>query len=310
MNPPTSANEYLFMVGCARTGSTLLQHVLNRSPEICLAPETHFMKRSRKLGLASRLAAADSPARLRELAERLYTVDPESTRGGWAWLRRNVPIEAFVDLLGQTDRSERALFDLVMRVYAEWAKPGTSPRILGEKTPGHIRHVPQLLEWFPNARILHTFRDPRAIYASELRRRRQGRWGLKSRLPAAVAGLVDPLLTPMQMVHTSIRWTQAAQLDRRYESELGDRYLRVRFEDLVAEPDQQLRRVAQFVGLPYDPGMLEIRVTGSSYSQDRHAGSGFDATAADRWRPHIGRIPRAWFRLALGRHLAERGYRP
>lgn len=309
MTTPTSASEYLFMVGCARTGSTLLQHVLNRSPEICLAPETHFMKRSRKLGLASRLASADSPARLRELAERLYAVDPESTRGGWAWLRRNVPVETFVDLLGQTDRSERALFDLVMRLYADWTKPGTSPRILGEKTPGHIRHVPQLLEWFPNARILHTFRDPRAIYVSELRRRRQGRWGLKARLPHAAGRLVDPLLTPMQMAHTSIRWTQAARLDHRYERELGDRYLRVRFEDLVAEPDEQLRRIAHFVGIPYDPDMLEIRITGSSYSEDRHAGSGFDASAAERWRPHVGGIARAWFGATVGARLAEFGYR-
>lgn len=309
MTTPPAANEFLFMVGCARTGSTLLQHVLNRSPDISLAPETHFMKRSRKLGLAARLAAADSAAKTRELVDLLYQVDPQSTRGGWAWLRRNVPSEAFFDRLQHTDGSERAVFDLLIRLYAEWAKPGARPRILGEKTPGHIRHVPRLLEWYPNARILQTFRDPRAIYVSELQRRRQGRWGLKARLPKSTSGLVDPLLAPMQMAHTAVRWAQARRFDHRFERDLGDRYLSVRFEDLVARPAEELRRVTEFVGIPYDPDMLDIRVTGSSYSEGRHAGTGFDPDIAERWRAHVGPLARTWFRGTLGRQAAEYGYR-
>jgi len=306
---PAVANEYLFMVGCARTGSTLLQHVLNRSPDICLAPETHFMKRARVLGLASRLDAADTPAKRRALVDRLYQVDRQSTRGGWAWLRRNVPVETFADRLERTDRSERAVFDLFIRLYAEWIKPGETPRLLGEKTPGHIRHVPRLLEWYPNARILQTFRDPRAIYVSELQRRRQGRWGVKARLPQAASGLIDPMLAPMQLAHTAVRWKQAARFDRQFQRELGDRYLTVRFEDLVAQPEEQLRRVTAFVGIPYDADMLDIRVTGSSYSAGRHAGTGFNPEIAERWRAHVGPGARAWFRGTLGRQAAEHGYR-
>ena len=40
MNP-----QKLFIVGVGRSGTTLLQSMLNSHPEICFTPETHFFKR-------------------------------------------------------------------------------------------------------------------------------------------------------------------------------------------------------------------------------------------------------------------------
>ncbi len=302
--------DHLFIVGCARTGSTLIQHILNRSPDICLAPETHFMKRARRLDLARRLAAATDMNELRKVVDILYQVDAESGRGGWAWLRRNIPVERFAERLAGLERTERSVFDLVMHLYAEWLKPEAHPRILGEKTPGHLVHVPTLLAWYPGAKVLHTMRDPRAVYASELGRRRQGRWGLKTRLHRVPDAVIDPVLAPAQLIHTALRWRQAARLDREYERALGSTYLRLRFEDLVNDPEGQLGRVTDFLGVRFDPAMLDVRRTGSSYSPSRHSGDGLDPSATDRWRDHIGPIPRAWLRATLGHEMRRYGYTP
>ena len=67
-----------------------------------------------------------------------------------------------------SDRSERGLFIIIMKVYADFY--GKS--IIGEKTPIHVRHIDKLFNWFPNGKIIHLLRDPRAIYVSEMRRRK------------------------------------------------------------------------------------------------------------------------------------------
>jgi hypothetical protein len=304
----TDPPGHLFIVGCARTGSTLIQHILNRAPEVCLAPETHFMKRSRRLRLGERLRSVRSEPDLRDIVDVLYREDRESRRGGWAWLRRNIAPERFLAELASSERSERAIFDAFMRLYAEWLKPEGGVRVLGEKTPGHLLHVPRLLEWYPDARILQTFRDPRAVYASELRRRRQGRWGLKSRLTFLPDGLLDPVLPPIQLGHTAVRWRQAATLDRRYAATLGPRYTTLRFEDLIARPEEEVRRITAFLGVPFRQEMLDVRITGSSYSAGRYAGEGLDPAAGDRWREHVGPMPRTWFRLTLGNHMRHHRY--
>lgn len=303
-----AAPRPLFLVGCARTGSTLLRHVLNRSPLVTIAPETHFMRRSRRLRLADRLAAATTPSALKALVETLYAVDLHSRKGYWAWLRRNVPRDEFAERLVATDRSERALFELMIDIFAE-RMSDEAVLVTGEKTPSHLLMVPTLVEWFPAAIIVHTFRDPRAIYASELRSRRDGRWGPKRLLPWLPAWIVDPLLAPVEIVRTTIAWHRAARLDGEYRGLLGDRYRLVRFEDLVREPQAQVLAVCELIGVPFNAELLEIDVVGSSFEQQRHAAGGFDPAIAERWREHVGPLARAWFRIVLGRQITGRGYR-
>lgn len=302
--------RHVFLVGCARTGSTLLRHVLNRSPGVSIAPETHFMRRAHRLRLSDRLASAATPEALAELVQTLYAVDHHSRTGYWAWLRRSIPIDEFTSRLGATDRSTRALFELLIELYVERTAVDGDVSVIGEKTPSHLLFVPTLMDWFPGAMVIHTFRDPRAIYASELRRRREGRWGLKRRLAWLPAGIIDPALAPLEAIRTALAWRRAHRLDAEYRRLLGARYHFVRFEDLVRQPEVELRDICDWLGVPFEASMLEIDVVGSSFHADRHGAAGFDPASADRWRRHLHPMARAWFRLALGRQVIERGYRP
>ena len=102
---------------------------------------------------------------------------------------------------------------------------------MGEKTPAHLAYVETLLEWFPDARVVHCLRDPRAIHVSELRRRtedagqrpRTGSW-------SACPALLERLRAPAGRLGVGRRGAAAtATLARRYP----ERYRVLRFEDLV-----------------------------------------------------------------------------
>jgi len=306
----SNAAPYLFVVGSPRTGSTVLRHVLNRSPQVCLASETHFLRGSRRLRLAERLAAArstDGDARrgaVRRIVDEL--VDPSF----WIWLKRNLEPERLTDRLLATDLTERDLFALLLDLYAEIQGEGRPIAVRGEKTPDHLYGVDTLARWFPDARFIHTFRDPRAIYASRLVRTEEGRRGMKKRL-AAPGRLLDPLLAPIEVIETSRVWLDAARLHRRHAARLGERYRLIRFEDMVAEPETTIRQICEFIGVPFNAGLLEETVVvGSSFEEDRHAAHGFDRRSVDRWRDHVHPLVKKWFGVIGRRELRRFGYRP
>ncbi|HEX6654646.1 MAG TPA: sulfotransferase [Candidatus Limnocylindria bacterium] len=299
----------VFIVGNARSGSTLLRHMLNRSPAIAIAPETHFLRRVRRLRLSGQLAGSPTAADAARVVAALYAEDAQSRTGYWPWLRKHVPQADFVARFERTDRSLAALFRLMIETFAARRPDPGAVRLIGEKSPEHVTDVERLAAWYPGSAFIHTLRDPRAIYASELRRRREGRWGVKQRRLPVPELVVDLALAPMQLLHTAAAWRRADRLDARYRLALGPRYQLVRYEDLVREPASTLERICEGLGVAYDPAMLEVDTIGSSFADARHAGTGLDPAAIDRWRQHVGSVAQAWFRLTLGREMRQRGYR-
>jgi len=170
---------YIFIVGVSRSGTTLMKNILNQSDWIAIARENHFMghligsegmrQRFRKIG------DLRSDQNVTRLVEYIYSKD--FNRGSifrkasshWRWIIRRVEPQILTEKILASDRSDRALFSIIMQLFADRkGKP-----IMGEKTPAHYRYVSTLISWFPNARIIHMMRDPRGIYISEVHRRQK-----------------------------------------------------------------------------------------------------------------------------------------
>ncbi|MEO8295382.1 MAG: sulfotransferase, partial [Gemmatimonadota bacterium] len=93
----------------------------------------------------------------------------------------------------------------------------------------------ELLDWYPSGRVVHLLRDPRDVTASLF----NVPWGRRS--AAANASLWVSL-------------TQAAEQCRN-----DPRYLRLRYEDLVADPERRLAEVCAFMGETFATEMLEAK---------------------------------------------------
>lgn len=308
--------DYIFIVGCNRTGTSLLRQILNRSDQVCMASETHFLRRFSRFGLERRLEKFGDLSDERNLDQLIDFMYKGRDAGGstyWGWLKKNVDRETFRRCLMATDKSERAIFNLLMQLFAE-QKTGSLPPgfILGEKTPTHYYYVPTLLEWFPRAKIIHTFRDPRAIVVSTVKKvEKKQRGSLKAKLTSWPSWLVDPLITPVETLHISQAWFDAARLHARYEKQYPQNYRLLRFEDFISDPEAQIRQTCEFLEIPFQNEMLaEVVTVGSSFDNQRFGTSGFDAKAAERWKGHINPLVKAWFSTLGRKQLEQFGYTP
>ncbi|HJQ75552.1 MAG TPA: sulfotransferase, partial [Gaiellaceae bacterium] len=184
------------------------------------------------------------------------------------WIRREPPPQAAAELRG-----------LVLRQHAD-----ADGRPFGWKEPRSVYLLPLLAAELPGLRFLHVVRDGRdmALSENQVQLRKHG---------DAVLGASDE---PEALRSISL-WREVNLRAADFgERELGDRYLRVRFEDLCAEPAAVTARVLGFFGLEGDAERIaaeEVEAPGS----------------IGRWRAEPAELVRALEERA-GDALARFGY--
>jgi hypothetical protein len=219
----------------------------------------------------------------------------------WRWLREHVDRDQFLASLLESDRTSRALFDLVMASFAA-GKP-----IRGEKTPSHVYHVSTLLRWFPEAKVVHTFRDPRAIFVSKRVKIATGSWDS----PAYRAIRSSELrLNTYLALSVLIQWLKIVQLHHRYEARYPQNYLMIRFEDLIRHPANCIRKICGFLEVKFSDRLLQQRVVGSSFASQTGSSSGFDSSVIERWRGQIHPLVSRWFIAWCRKPMRAFGYEP
>jgi hypothetical protein len=143
----------IFVVGCPRSGTTMLRDLLRSHPRLTFPPESYFIPPFYRAYGDPRNAGE-----ARRLARRILQL---------RWVRtRGVPLDAesFADC--------RSFREVVCRLYEAWARQENKLR-WGDKTPHYAAEIPLLAKLFPGARILHIRRDGRDVAMSWIR----GRFG-------------------------------------------------------------------------------------------------------------------------------------
>jgi hypothetical protein len=221
----------------------------------------------------------------------------------------------FADLGVAADELERRValiesFEMgaaLRALYVLYAEKFSKPRF-GDKTPSYLDHMPLIERLMPEASFVHVIRDGRDVAVS-----------------------IRPLWFGPSSVREAAGWWRHGIERARAASAGLQRYLELRFEDLVNDPEPTLRRVCAFVELPWDPAMLayhgraadrirEVRTAGRDSRGhvvvtvgQRHAIHANTASPPQpdrigRWRDELGRWERHRFESVAGDLLAELGY--
>jgi sulfotransferase family protein len=278
-----SANPYVFIGGCPRSGTTLLQRMLDGHPLLMVTNEANVVPRR-----AMKSSAGPEFPLTNDLVEQIVghkyfavlDVDKQTARG----------------LAATTD----TLVAFVGALLDESARRRGKP-FAGDKVPEYCRYLPSLHRLFPTARSINIVRDGRDVAAATLDwmtpTRFLGRMALWHEEPVAVCAL---------------RWQRQVLEAQRGRDQVGDdRCLEVRYEELVQAPEAVLRSIAGFLDLPFDPAMLEFHK-----GRTRHDPA---LESKDRWLPPTAGL-RDWrvelsprdlqlFEALAGGTLAALGYR-
>ncbi len=221
MNSSMSLAKPVFIVGMNGSGTTMLLDNLSRHPELYAFPrETRLIPHLQST--AHRYGDLTDDANYRRLWD--------DVRGLLVF--KQVNGQQPVPLPDDWQQQPRSLSGVLDGVFTIFARREGKQRWC-EKTPQHAQHVQMLAELFPGAKFVHIIRDGRDSAASFARR-----WKRNPQL-------------------TIFRWKCVVREARRQGLAVGaSRYLEVRYEDLTQEPEQWLRRICEFLELPFDEVVL------------------------------------------------------
>lgn len=207
---PYADDRPLFIIGCPRSGTTLLRDLLRRVPDLICPEETHFYRWTEPF----RTPMSWGPHRNNKLLERHRGID-------------GVTPERFAALLARS-RSKHELLRHYITAFAA-AQGITGPYRWFEKTPQNVFGAPLLAQDFPQALFVNMVRNPLNVVAS---------LSLGKQVHIAdIHGACN-------------YWCEAVKVADTLQRAFPDRVLTLRYEDLVADVPGTLARVLRAADLP------------------------------------------------------------
>ena len=223
------------IVGAPRSGTTLLRFILDAHPNLAIPPETGF------LALGPQFKGPSDSIR-NEFFETLVRFPPNAP----AWPDFQIQKEIFWAKLREIEPF--TISDGYRAFYRLYAARFGKDR-WGDKTPVHCFGMKAIEEVLPEAHFLHIIRDGRDVCLS----------------------LRQMWFSPGWEVETQARQWCSFVSTACEQGAQCQRYIEIKYEDLVLKPRQIVQSVCAFLHIGYDEGMLEYHLRAANRLQEHEA---------------------------------------
>jgi hypothetical protein len=280
LTPPRDRQPPIFVVGFPRSGTTLLAGLLSAHSRMICGPETEFFTDLESANRGNRLCR--SAAWPEEASNYIYSIyDDGSVLANYGVTRAE-----FAETLRQRERSPQAILEGLTETYMR--QHGKQRWI--EKTPTHLIRTRTIRRHYPDAPIVRILRDPRDVALSMLK----VPWG-----PRSYAAAI-------------LEWQFFDERSAPF-FEADSNTMTLRFEDLLQDPEGQLRRLCHFLGEEFEPGMMNtsesiMHVNRSREPWKQKVGEPLDADRLGVWRRETTPEHQAQAEAIVGDRLRAYGY--
>jgi hypothetical protein len=306
MRPP------IFIVGPHRSGSTLWHNLIAMCPGMMRLTDPRFLSdwthKDFRYFLKTFVGDLSIDENVDNMVELCFSRRNLPGLNSTFWSFQNVKVADDPELkaeialrIKQSDRSLGAIARIVLEEITRFS--GCERACV--KFPLDIGHTPELLAWFPDCRIVHITRDPRALAMS------------KTNDPSgtAIKVLEHPrlarLIRKLSIWFVIAQYLRTAQVHRRFRH--ISNYKLFRYEDLLAEPEKTLRELCEFIDVEFTEDLLHPETGFHEHQPSSLTGKqqkAFDVSAAVRWQDVIPTIDKWLITTLTKRSMRTLEYDP
>lgn len=287
----TKLKPPVFLTGCGRSGTSLLQKVISKHKNIySFVSETHFFGNYRYIPSLKKVNIKDllnkakytnvmeifykefeanenfKKLALSMLSVMLHTIE-ESPDAVQSNCFQSDVLEIFNEIKELDEYKNISNKYDAFNLCANYLTAKSNKKRWADKSGVNIFNSDHILKLYPDAKFIEIYRDPRGVFYS---------W---TRCPFQFFRLTNQ--------KTCIeRWKVTIIQGEKLKKELGDRYYRVKYEDLVSNTTRELEKICDFLEEEFDPNMLNVITTNSSFKEFNHK-EGIGNERVDHWKSKL-----------------------
>ncbi len=226
-----------FIVGRGRSGSTLLRSLFDAHPQVMIPLESRFVQ---FLYYKYPLEKKWTPETAKQIIQELgHSFEPPRLD------KENLTKQITNHI---SDLSFGKICKLIyLNSHTEF--PKEEIHAIGDKNPRYTFFIPQLLKIFPNAKFIHLIRDYRDNVT-------------------AIQRAGSNINESSNIYFAMGRWKLYNRIVDKYQKRFPDNFYTVRFEDLITDPEKEMKSLCNFLTLDFRPEMLNYHKHISKYFKD------------------------------------------
>lgn len=269
----------IFILGVPRSGTTLLRLLLNAHSQIAICGEIHFFDQ------------------VKEIEKRLPELNNDNLDEFFNYLNNTYSLqkltrkdELFKNVKELLKKEKKATYEKFYSYLMEEYARLDNKKIIGEKTPQNIRYVNDILKMFPNAKIIHIIRDPRAAIASMLK--------------------VD--WTADDVIINTLKWKIDILFAEDYKKKSLN-FKEVYYEKVIEKPEETLKDLCSFIGVEYEDTILEFHKTAKQYIGNQpekvNTFKPLSSASLSKWKEELSEEQIYIIEKLAGSYLEKIGYK-
>ena len=223
--------QRIFIVGCPRSGTTLLQSMLSKHGDIFTFPESHFFVKAYPRNNLKRFLTIPRIAVAKIVKEIAAKHDKTEVLNEFVkankFYRFHEPFVLLLDLIAEENRT------------SNWI----------EKTPRHLHAIKNIKQRIPDSKFIHILRNGKDTVASM--------YNATNKYPKEWAKLSKfRKFNGLSLEECVDRWNYDYKESMKWYNEKDHHH--IVFDKLIQSTENELKKLCKFLGLNYCSGMLKF----------------------------------------------------